>query len=153
MKKLAKLLIDKKLTISTAESCTSGALANKLTSISGSSLYFECGFITYSNNSKQQLLSVSKNTLEKYGAVSEECIREMVLGLITTTKTNIGIAISGVAGPNGGSKEKPVGTVFFGFYINDNIYIKKEHFLGNRSEVVAKSVDYAIKTIYKYLSS
>jgi PncC family amidohydrolase len=144
MEQLAKILIDKKLTISTTESCTGGALSAKLTSISGSSAYFECGLITYSNQSKMNLLNVQKNTLNNFGAVSEPIVKEMLLGLIKKSNTNIGVSISGIAGPNGGSVEKPVGMVCFGFYINKKVQTTTEQFSGNREEIVIKSVDYVI---------
>lgn len=144
MKILADLLKRKNLTISTAESCTGGALSAKLTSLSGSSAYFDSGFITYSNTAKMKNLNVKKNTLDTFGAVSENVVKEMVIGLIKKTNTNIGVSISGIAGPDGGSDEKPVGTVCFGFFINDKVQTSTQHFLGNREDVVAKSVDYIL---------
>jgi nicotinamide-nucleotide amidase len=144
MEQLAKILIAKNLTLSTAESCTGGALSAKLTSVSGSSAYFDCGLITYSNQAKMNLLTVQQNTLNNFGAVSEPIVKEMVLGLIEKSHTNIGVSISGIAGPDGGSVEKPVGTVCFGFYINKKIQTTTEHFSGNRGDIVIKSVDYVI---------
>jgi nicotinamide-nucleotide amidase len=144
MEQLAKILIAKNLTLSTAESCTGGALSAKLTSVSGSSAYFDCGLITYSNQAKMNLLTVQQNTLNNFGAVSEPIVKEMVLGLIEKSNTNIGVSISGIAGPDGGSVEKPVGTVCFGFYINKKTQTTTEHFSGNRGDIVIKSVDYVI---------
>ena len=151
MEILAKLLLNKKLTIATAESCTGGAMSAKLTSLSGSSAYFDSGFITYSNQAKMNFLAVQETTLNTFGAVSESVVREMVEGLINKTNTNIGVSISGIAGPNGGSDKKPVGTVCFGFFINDQIKTTTQHFSGNRKEVVIKSVDYVVHFLKNHL--
>ena len=110
--KIVKLLTKKKLTVSFAESCTGGLLASSITSISGSSKIFNIGLVTYSNNAKVKLLKVSKNTITKYGAVSYETCLSMVKNLSKISKSNISISITGVAGPNGGTKEKPVGLVY-----------------------------------------
>jgi nicotinamide-nucleotide amidase len=109
---LGKILLKNKKTISTAESCTGGAIASIITSVSGSSSYFEGSIVSYSYNIKESLLNVKKETLEKYGAVSEETVREMLSGLLDKMKTDYGIAVSGIMGPGGGTEEKPVGTVW-----------------------------------------
>tara|TARA_B100000927_G_C16328676_1_gene414397 strand:+ start:144 stop:641 length:498 start_codon:yes stop_codon:yes gene_type:complete len=110
----------KKFKISVAESCTGGLISSIITSIPGSSDVFECGFITYSNNSKRKLLNVSQNTLSLYGAVSEEVVIEMISGLKLRTQSDILLAISGIAGPGGGTKDKPEGLVWISYAIKNN---------------------------------
>ena len=124
MKSLIKQLIRKKLKISVAESCTGGLLASAITSISGSSKIFDLGLITYSNQAKIKILKVDKNIIKRFGAVSYECCYAMVNNLSKISKTNINVSITGIAGPRGGTKKKPVGLVYIG--------IKK----GNKSEIV-----------------
>ena len=109
---LGKLLASKKLTLSTAESCTGGGIAATITSVAGSSEYFMGGVVAYSNEVKMDLLHVSAETLEKHGAVSRETVMEMAAGAMKTLKTDCAIATSGIAGPGGGSAEKPVGTIW-----------------------------------------
>lgn len=109
---LGELLKKKKLTVSTAESCTGGSIAARLTSIAGSSEYFNGGIVAYSNEVKMNILHVSRETLEKHGAVSEETVVEMVKGAMKALKTDCAVATSGIAGPGGGTPEKPVGTVW-----------------------------------------
>ena len=122
-KKIVNRLIKKKLTISTAESCTGGLLSSAITSVSGSSKVFTLGLVAYSNKSKTKVLKVPKNIIRKYGSVSEQVCLSMVKNLSKICKTNITVSITGIAGPNGGTKIKPVGLVYVG--------IKK----GNRAEV------------------
>tara|TARA_Y100001935_G_scaffold144889_1_gene119708 strand:+ start:61 stop:522 length:462 start_codon:yes stop_codon:yes gene_type:complete len=124
MKSLIKLLIKKKIKISVAESCTGGLLASTITSISGASKIFNLGLVTYSNQAKIKILKVSKNIIKRYGAVSQECCYAMVNNLSKISKANINISITGIAGPGGGSKKKPVGLVYIG--------IKK----GNKTQVI-----------------
>ena len=114
LKKLHKKLIDKKLTISVAESCTGGLLANNLTKLANSSKYFQMGLITYSNDAKTKILKVNRNIIKKYGAVSKECCEEMVKNLSKISKSKINVSITGIAGPGGGTKDKPVGLVYIG---------------------------------------
>jgi len=109
---LGKILLKNKETISTAESCTGGAIASLITSVPGASAYFQGSIVSYSNDVKQSLLNVKKDTLEKYGAVSEETVKEMLSGLLIEMNTTYGIAVSGIMGPDGGTDDKPVGTVF-----------------------------------------
>ena len=119
----------KKFKISVAESCTGGLISSKITSIPGSSDVFECGFITYSNNSKRKLLNVSQNTLSLYGAVSEEVVIEMISGLKLRTESDILMAISGIAGPGGGTKDKPEGLVWISYaFKNNNIKTAKQKY-------------------------
>ena len=111
---LVKKLTKKKLKIAFAESCTGGMLSSAITSISGSSKIFSLGFVTYSNQSKVMVLKVNKNIIKKYGAVSHECCLAMVNNLSKISKANINISVTGIAGPNGGTKKKPVGLVYIG---------------------------------------
>lgn len=131
---LGKMLQQQGATISFAESCTGGYIAHLFTSIPGSSKYFEGGVVSYANAVKQSVLGVSAGTLEKFGAVSEETVREMLAGLFTTTKTTYGIAITGIAGPDGGSPDKPVGTVWIAVGAANNVVAKKFQFFPSRLE-------------------
>ena len=126
--KIVKLLTSKGLTVSFAESCTGGLLSSSITSISGSSKVFNMGLVTYSNNAKVKLLKVPKKTINKYGAVSYETCLSMVKNLSKISKSNISISITGVAGPNGGTKEKPIGLVYIGLKKGRKIIIKKNLF-------------------------
>ena len=127
--KIINICRSKKLKISVAESCTGGLISSIITSIPGSSNVFECGFITYSNNSKRKFLNVSQNTLNLYGAVSEEVVIEMVNGLKLRTQSDILLAISGIAGPGGGTKDKPEGLVWISYSLkNNNIKTAKQKF-------------------------
>ena len=114
MKSLVKILTKKKLKISFAESCTGGLLASSITSISGASKIFSLGLVTYSNQAKIKFLKVNKNIIKKYGAVSYECCLAMVNNLSKISKANINVSITGIAGPKGGTKQKPVGLVYIG---------------------------------------
>ena len=124
-KKITKRLIRKKLTISVAESCTGGMLSAYITSVSGSSIVFNLGLIVYSNQSKINVLKVSKNTIKKYGAVSKQVCLSMVKKLNKMSKTHISVSITGIAGPSGGTQKKPVGLVYMGIKKGNKIEIKK----------------------------
>ena len=124
-KKIVSLLKRKKIKIAFAESCTGGMLSSTITSVSGSSKVFKLALITYSNKSKVNILKVPSKIINKYGAVSMQCCLSMVENLSKISKSNINISITGIAGPKGGSKNKPVGLVFIGFKINKKIFIKK----------------------------
>tara|TARA_B100001057_G_scaffold413695_1_gene430365 strand:+ start:198 stop:671 length:474 start_codon:yes stop_codon:yes gene_type:complete len=136
--KIVKLLTKKKLTVSFAESCTGGLLASSITSISGSSKVFNMGLVTYSNNAKAKLLKVSKKTITKYGAVSYETCLSMVNNLNKISKSNISMSITGVAGPNGGTKEKPVGLVYIGIKKGSKIIISKKLFKNKKRILIQK---------------
>ena len=125
MKSLIKILTKKKLKISFAESCTGGLLASAITSISGSSKIFNLALVTYSNQAKIKVLKINKNIIKKYGAVSYECCLAMVKNLSKISKANINVSITGIAGPKGGTKEKPVGLVYIGVKKGNKIQIKK----------------------------
>ena len=125
IEKLAKLLLEKKLVISTAESCTGGLVSSMLTDISGSSNYVKLNFVTYSNEAKHNILNVDNSILQEYGAVSEECAKEMAQGLMEKTGCDVSLCTTGIAGPTGGSDEKPVGLCFISCKYKDKISIKK----------------------------
>ncbi|MDP4087691.1 MAG: competence/damage-inducible protein A [Bacillota bacterium] len=137
---VGELLIEKGLTISTAESCTGGLIAGTLINYPGISAVLSHGLVTYSNEAKMQLLGVKQETLDKYGAVSEETAREMVQGLISLTGTRVGISVTGIAGPGGGTEEKPVGLVYAGLYIDGRVMVRKFNFAGNRQKVRNRTV-------------
>ena len=139
MKSLIKILIKKKLKISFAESCTGGLLASSITSFSGASKIFNLGFVTYSNQAKIKLLKVNKNIIKKYGAVSHECCLAMVNNLSKISKANINVSITGIAGPNGGTKQKPVGLVYIGIKKGANTQIYKCLFKSKSRSSIQKS--------------
>ena len=150
--KIVKLLSKKKLTISFVESCTGGLLASSITSISGSSKVFNIGLVTYSNNAKVKLLQVPKKTITKYGAVSYETCLSMVKNLSKISKANISISITGVAGPNGGTKAKPVGLVYIGLKKGSKIIVKKNYFKSKKRISIQKAtVKQALKMILNIL--
>lgn len=136
---VAKLLEKNELTLTTAESCTGGMLAARLVNVSGVSEVFKQGFVTYSNKSKRKLLGVQKSTLKKYGAVSEKTAKEMAKGGVFATDSDVCVAITGIAGPDGGTEEKPVGLVYIACYINDKVTVKEFHFKGNRTRIREQS--------------
>ena len=142
---LHQLLIKNKLIVSTAESCTGGWVAKVLTDIAGSSVSFERGFVTYSNDSKQDMLGVNAQTLQRYGAVSEQIVIEMAQGALKNSRASLSMAVSGIAGPSGGSEEKPVGTVWFAWSKEGQTTITQvHHFAGERESVRLQSVKQAI---------
>jgi nicotinamide-nucleotide amidase len=150
--KLVKLLAKKKLKISIAESCTGGLLASSITSISGSSKVFNIGLVTYSNNAKIKLLKVPKKTIINYGAVSYETCLSMVKNLSKISKSNISISITGVAGPNGGTKEKPVGLVYIGLKKGTKTIIKRNFFKSKKRISIQKAtVNQTLKMILNIL--
>ena len=146
--KLVKNLIQKKLKISFAESCTGGMLSSMITSVSGSSRVFNLGLVTYSNKMKIDILNVPKKILDKHGAVSKECCLSMVKNLSKISRTNISISITGIAGPKGGTKFKPVGLVYIGVKKGNKIVIKENLFKNkNRISIQKASVNTALKII------
>lgn len=149
---VAKLLINNKLTIATAESCTGGLLAAKLINYPGISSVFMEGVITYSNESKKQLLGVKEKTLEKYGAVSKETAEEMAVGVAKLGNTDIGVSVTGIAGPGGGSIEKPVGLVYLGLSIKGETQTKKLFFKGDRQRIRDYAVTQALCWMRKELA-
>ena len=141
---LVNRLIERSLHISCAESCTGGMIASKIVNVPGASDVFNEGFITYSNKAKRKHLDVSKNTLKKYGAVSEQTVKEMALGGVFAADSDACIAVSGIAGPDGGTDEKPVGLVYIGCCIKDNVTVKECHFQGTRYEVREQAANAAL---------
>ena len=145
---LHKKLIKNKLTISVAESCTGGLLAHNLTKLANSSNYFQMGLITYSNNSKIKILKINKNIINKYGAVSTQCCKEMVKNLAKISKSKINISITGIAGPKGGTKSKPIGLVYIGIKKSNKIKILENFFFKKkRSEIQTATVKKIIKIL------
>ena len=153
IKKIAKILIDKKLTVATTESCTGGLLSSKFTDVSGSSAFVHLNFVTYSNEAKHKILGVSKDTLDKYGAVSKECSFEMARGLHTVTKADICISTTGIAGPTGGSDEKPVGLMYSTIYTPNKSETFKVLLDSNIERVTMKEefVKAVLEKVYTFL--
>ncbi len=149
--KIGDLLTEKKMTIGTAESCTGGYLAHLITSVSGSSIYFKGSIISYSNEIKKDILGVKEETLQTFGAVSEQTVSEMISGALDKLKVDIAIAISGVAGPNGGTLEKPVGTVFIGIGNKEKTIVKKISFTKHRDRNIQLSGVVALVMLRKFL--
>ena len=139
MKKLVEILTKKKLKIAFAESCTGGMLASEITSISGASKVFGMGLVTYSNQAKINILKVKRNIIKKYGAVSTECCEAMVKNLAKISKAQINVSITGIAGPNGGTKLKPVGLVYIGVKKNNKIFISKNVFKEKNRKAIQKA--------------
>ena len=155
---LGEKFLTQKIILTTIESCTGGMLAAQLTSISGSSAWYDKGFVTYSNQSKIDYVGVKENTMDKYGAVSQETANEMALGAIMhvydNSQSNFSLSITGIAGPSGGTKLKPVGTIFFAIASKNNLYHKEgiifEHkalFEGNRAKIRQKAVLFALNQL------
>lgn len=146
------LLKQKHQLLATAESCTGGMVAEVITSIAGSSNWFERGFVTYSNSAKQEMLGVKLTTLEKFGAVSEEVAREMAEGALQHSPAQISLAITGIAGPNGGTKEKPVGTVWFAWAGTD-LTTQTQHqlFSDDRTHIREQATLFALQGLMKFL--
>lgn len=141
---VVKLLKKHELTVTTAESCTGGLLAGTLVSVPGVSDVFKEGFVTYSNKAKRRHLDVSKSTLRKYGAVSAQTAKEMAKGGVFATDADVCVAITGLAGPDGATPEKPVGLVYIACYMNDKVQVEEFHFKGNRQKIREQSVVQAL---------
>lgn len=144
---LAELLLKKRLVLATAESCTGGLISAACTDLAGSSDWFERGFISYSNAAKTELLGVKPELLARFGAVSEEVAQAMALGALSHSVAQVALAVTGVAGPGGGSVSKPVGMVCFGFAVPGQVFSATRHFEGDRSAVRAASVHYALQVL------
>ena len=147
-KKIVSLLTKKKMNISFAESCTGGLLASSITSISGSSKVFTLGLVTYSNNAKINILKVPKNIISRHGAVSHQTCMHMVKNLNKISKTNISVSITGVAGPHGGTRKKPVGLVYIGIKKGNKLLVKKYFFKNkNRQQIQRATVSKALNLV------
>lgn len=133
--KVVELLVKRGHTITTAESCTGGLVAGRLVNVPGASKVFHRGFVTYSNQAKAEELGVKKSTLKKYGAVSKQTVKQMARGAARHGKTDVAIAVTGLAGPDGGTPEQPVGLVYIGIYYLGRVYWQKCHFSGTRMQI------------------
>jgi PncC family amidohydrolase len=148
---VAEYLEKRKINLSTAESCTGGMLAGTLVNVPGISRWFEEGYVTYSNHAKEKLLGVSHATLERYGAVSEQTAGEMAAGAARVANADLALSTTGIAGPDGGTKEMPVGLVYIGCYFRGNIRVEKHIFSGDRQEVRAQAVQKALSLALRHL--
>ena len=150
MKNLLRILTKKKLKIAIAESCTGGMFASELTSISGSSKVFSLGLVTYSNQAKINVLKINKDIILKYGAVSSKCCEAMVKNLAKISKAQINVSITGIAGPNGGTKSKPVGLVYIGIKKNNKLIINKNVFKQKNRLAIQKAT---VKKTLEFIKS
>jgi nicotinamide-nucleotide amidase len=148
---LADLLQKRGWTMATAESCTGGLIAGACTDLSGSSNWFDRGFVTYSNAAKTELLGVDAALIAQHGAVSEPVARAMAAGAIARSQAQVAVAVTGVAGPTGGSAEKPVGTVWFGFALPGEVLTETRRFDGDRAAVRAATVEHALRRLVALL--
>lgn len=149
---VGELLKERKMMLSVAESCTGGLIGHRLTSIAGSSLYFERGVIVYSNRSKVEMLGVRQQTIDSYGAVSDQTVREMAEGIKKIAKTDMGLAVTGIAGPSGGTEDKLVGTVFIGLSVDGKILSGQYRFSGERDKVKLTTSEMAFDWVRRYLN-
>ena len=153
---IIELLDSNKMTLSTVESCTGGLVSSTVVGVPGASEVFKCGFVTYSNKSKRKLVGVKKGTLDKYGAVSRQVATEMAKGGAAVSKSDVCISVTGIAGPDGGTDEKPVGLVYIGCYVRGDVKVKEFHFSGNRNKVRSLSAKNALilarECILEYIS-
>ena len=149
---LANLMLEKGLFLATAESCTGGMIAAACTDLAGSSAWFERGFVTYSNHAKAQMLGVDAALIAQHGAVSEPVARAMAFGAIRHSAAQVSVAVTGVAGPTGGSAAKPVGTVWFGFSVQGQLMSEQQSFAGDRAAVRLATVHHGLKRLSQLLS-
>jgi nicotinamide-nucleotide amidase len=151
--RLGRQLLHHRMRVATAESCTAGWIAKAMTDVAGSSQWVDCGFVTYSNDAKQRDLGVRARTLKNHGAVSEQTVREMVAGALKVSGADLAVAVSGIAGPDGGTPDKPVGTVWFsvgrrqGKSVRTSAELKR--FKGDRDTVRRRSVEHALRLLLK----
>ena len=150
---IAAQLLARGQMLATAESCTGGMIAAACTDMAGSSQWFERGFVSYSNAAKTDMLGVPAALIEQHGAVSEEVVRAMADGAITHSQAHISLAVTGVAGPTGGSAAKPVGTVWFGWCVGGQTHTEMQHFAGDRATVRAATVRYALQRLLGWLTA
>lgn len=150
-KRIGRMLSKKNFSLSVCESCTGGMLGSIITEIPGSSEYFKGGIIAYSNELKKKIIGVKNKTLKNFGAVSRETAKEMALGLKKLTHSDIGISITGIAGPGGGTKDKPVGLVYIGVILNKKIMVEKNIFTGSRQQIRKKACEKALKLLIQML--
>ena len=150
---LADLLLNGKWKLATAESCTGGQIAAACTDLAGSSDWFERGFVTYSNAAKTELLGVDAALIARDGAVSESVVRAMVQGALTHSHAQVAVAVTGIAGPSGGSAAKPVGMVWLGWATPNRVVSEVQHFAGDRAQVRAATVQHALKRLVELLQT
>jgi nicotinamide-nucleotide amidase len=148
---LAQALLARGWMLATAESCTGGLVAAACTDLSGSSNWFERGFVTYSDEAKTELLGVDPALIAQHGAVSEVVVRAMAFGAVRHSHAQVSVAVTGVAGPTGGSPDKPVGTVWFGFQVDGQLSSETRRFEGDRATVRAATVEYALQRLLQLL--
>ena len=151
--KLVSLLLEKRLTVTTAESCTGGMIASKIVNVSGASEVFNAGFVTYANSAKEAYAGVLSETLQTYGAVSSQVALEMARGVAKTAGAEVGISVTGIAGPGGGSVEKPVGLVYIGCHVCGKTDYKEFHFTGDRLTIRQNSAKEAINLAVEMLEN
>jgi nicotinamide-nucleotide amidase len=149
--RLADLMLKKDWLLATAESCTGGMISAACTDLAGSSAWFERGFVTYSNAAKTELLGVDAALIVAHGAVSEEVVRAMAAGAIARSRAQVAVAVTGVAGPSGGSRAKPVGTVWFGFMLDGRLSSEVQHFDGDRAAVRLATVRHGLQRLVQLL--
>ena len=149
---LAQALTRRQWSLVSAESCTGGLIAAACTDLSGSSAWFERGFVTYSNDAKIESLGVDPALIRDHGAVSEAVVRAMAQGALARSRANVSVAVTGVAGPTGGSADKPVGTVWFGWSVGGHLAAEVQHFEGDRAAVRAATVDHALRLLLQALA-
>jgi len=148
---VADLLQKKQWLLATAESCTGGMISAACTDLAGSSAWFERGFVTYSNEAKTELLGVDPALIKRHGAVSEEVARAMASGAVAHSRAQVSVAVTGVAGPTGGSAAKPVGTVWFGFQVGGQLTSEMKRFDGDRAAVRSATVQHAVQRLLELL--
>jgi PncC family amidohydrolase len=153
LKEVSDQLKKQRLTVATAESCTGGLIAHTLTNISGSSNYFDRGIVSYSNEAKMEVLGVPEDLLREYGAVSEQVAKAMAEGVKTKSNVDIGIATTGIAGPTGGTKEKPVGLVYIAISTSKGTIVKRFQFSGDRLQNKESTCNAALQMLLDYLTS
>jgi len=151
VEQLATRLLQRQWMLATAESCTGGLIAGACTDLSGSSNWFERGFVTYSNAAKHEQLGVPAVLIDTHGAVSEEVARAMAVGALAHSHAQVAVAVTGVAGPTGGTAEKPVGLVWFGFALPGQVLTEKMHFAGDRAAVRAATVRHSLTRLLELL--
>ena len=150
---LASDLAQRGWMLATAESCTGGLIAGACTDLAGSSAWFERGFVSYSNEAKTELLAVDAAIIDRHGAVSEQVVRAMAQGAIARSRAQVSVAVTGVAGPTGGSRDKPVGTVWFGWSVNGQLTSELRHFDGDRAAVRSATVHHALQRLVALLGT
>ena len=149
--RLAQALLARGWMLASAESCTGGMIAAACTDLSGSSQWFERGFVTYSNEAKQELLGVDPGQIARHGAVSEVVARAMAFGAVRHSRAQVGVAVTGIAGPTGGNPQKPVGTVWFGFQVDGRLSSETRRFDGDRAAIRAAAVQHALQRLLELL--